>query len=133
MSKKSGVCCFLLSFFDFYLGVFGALPPFPTSFLDPKKEAKKEVAASPHSVFLKSVVFRQSAAAAPLSVFLLSFLIFISVYSGLCPEPHFLFGSQKGSEKRIGCAARSKQRYPLSVSFTRPNIRPQNRKRSHHA
>ena len=30
------------------------------------------------------------------------FLVSMSVYSGLCPVPHFLFGSQKGSEKGIG-------------------------------
>ena len=45
LSKKSGSCC--LFAFDFYVGVIGALPPFPTSFLDPKKEAKKESAALP--------------------------------------------------------------------------------------
>ena len=49
--------CFLLCFFDFCVGVFGALPPFPTSFLEPKKEAKKESAALPHSVFLLNAVF----------------------------------------------------------------------------
>ena len=47
--------CFVL--FSFYVGVFGASPPFPTSFLDPKKEAKKEYAAAPLAVFLFFALF----------------------------------------------------------------------------
>ena len=52
---------FYFFIFNFYVGVFGALPPFPTSFLVPKKEAKKASAASPLTVLLlKTVVFRQA-------------------------------------------------------------------------
>ena len=47
--------CFLV--FDFYVGLFGALPPFPTSFLVPKKEAKKASAAAPLSVFCLKLGF----------------------------------------------------------------------------
>ena len=66
--RHLAVFCFLL--FGFYAGVFGALPPFPTSFLVPKKEVKKASAASPLTiVLLKAVVFRQSAAASPLFKF----------------------------------------------------------------
>ena len=48
----SFVVAFLLCCFGLLCGVFGALPPFPTSFLDPKKEAKKEYAAAPLLFFL---------------------------------------------------------------------------------
>ena len=59
--KSPALGCFLLSSFGFYASVFGALPPFPTSFLVPKKEAKKASAAAPLTVvLLKAVVFRQS-------------------------------------------------------------------------
>ena len=49
--------CFLLFVFGFFAGVFGALPPFPTSFLQCKKEAKKTYTASPFFVFRFSLLF----------------------------------------------------------------------------
>ena len=55
--KSPTLGCYLLFYFRFLCGVFGALPPSPTSFLDPKKEAKKEYAAVPLAVFALNLKF----------------------------------------------------------------------------
>ena len=60
VEKVRNSAVFFFFIFNFYVGVFGALPPFPTSFLDPKKEAKKESAAAPLAVFrLKPWIFNK--------------------------------------------------------------------------